>query len=114
MPDFTPYRALSFDCYGTLIDWETGIRHAMQPWAAEHGVDAAADELLDRFGVHEHVVESESPTLPYPQVLAESLRRIGVDVGVEVSAADATEFGASVGGWPAFADTAAALRRLHE
>ena len=67
-----------------------------------------ADELLDRFGVHENVVETESPTLPYPLVLAESLRRIGADLGVEVDAAEATEFGESVGTWPAFADSAGA------
>ncbi len=93
LTDFTPYRALSFDCYGTLIDWETGIRQALQPWAAGRRVGAGADELLDRFGVHENVVETESPTLPYPLVLAESLRRIGADLGVEVDAAEATEFG---------------------
>ena len=114
LTDFTPYRALSFDCYGTLIDWETGIRQALQPWAAGRRVGAGADELLDRFGVHENVVETESPTLPYPLVLAESLRRIGADLGVEVDAADATEFGESVGTWPAFADSAAALRRLQQ
>jgi 2-haloalkanoic acid dehalogenase type II len=114
LTDFTPYRALSFDCYGTLIDWETGIRHALQPWAAGRRVEASADELLDRFGAHENVVETESPTLPYPRVLAESLRRIGADLGVEVDPAEAAEFGDSVGSWPAFADSAAALRRLHQ
>jgi 2-haloalkanoic acid dehalogenase type II len=114
MTDFTPYRALSFDCYGTLIDWETGIRQALQPWAAGRRVEASPDELLDRFGAHEHVVETESPTLSYPLVLAESLRRIGVDLGVEVDAAEAAEFGESVGSWPAFADSAAALRRLQQ
>lgn len=114
MTDFTPYRALSFDCYGTLIDWETGIRQALQPWAAGRRVEASSEELLDRFGVHENIVEARSPTLPYPQVLAESLRRIGADLGVEVDATEAKEFGESVGSWPAFADTAAALRRLQQ
>jgi 2-haloacid dehalogenase len=112
--DFTPYRALSFDCYGTLIDWETGIRQAMQPWAAGRGVDTGAEELLDRFGAHEHRIQSETPTLRYPLVLAETLRRIGADLGVEVSDAEAAEFGNSVGSWPAFADSAAALRRLQQ
>jgi 2-haloacid dehalogenase len=114
MRDFTRYRALSFDCYGTLIDWETGLRQALQPWAATRRVEGGADELLGRFGTHEHVVQSESPTLAYPLVLAESLRRVGSDLGVEVSDAEAAEFGASVGNWPAFADSAAALRRLQE
>jgi 2-haloacid dehalogenase len=103
MRDFTRYRALSFDCYGTLIDWETGIRQALQPWAATRRVEAGADELLGRFGTHENVVQSETPTLAYPLVL-----------DVEVSDAEAAEFGASVGTWPAFADSAVALRRLQE
>ena len=114
MHDFTPYRALSFDCYGTLIDWETGIGQAMQPWAAGRGVETRPQELLDRFGAHEHRIESETPTLAYPLVLAEALRRIGADLGVEVSDAEATEFGDSVGSWPAFADSATALRRLQQ
>jgi 2-haloalkanoic acid dehalogenase type II len=114
LTDFTPYRALSFDCYGTLIDWETGIRQAMQPWAARRRVAASPEQLLDRFGAHENVVETESPTLPYPLVLAESLRRIGAELGVEVDTAEATEFGDSVGSWPAFADSAAALQRLQQ
>src|SRR5262245_51684330 len=114
MTEFAPFRALSFDCYGTLIDWETGIRQALQPWAAGRRVEASSDELLDRFGVHENIVESQTPALPYPQVLAQSLRRIGADLGVEVDATEATEFGESIGAWPAFADTAAALRRLQQ
>jgi 2-haloacid dehalogenase len=114
MPDFTPYRALSFDCYGTLIDWETGIRQAFQPWSAAHGVTVGSDELIDRFGAHENVIEREAPTTRYPQVLAEALRRIGHDLGVDVSDEEATEFGASVGSWPAFDDTADALRRLQQ
>ena len=114
MHDFTPYRALSFDCYGTLIDWETGIRQALQPWAAGHCLDTGADELLDRFGAHENLIQSESPTLLYPLVLAEALRRIGADLNVDVSDAESSEFGDSVGSWPAFADSAAALRRLRQ
>jgi 2-haloacid dehalogenase len=112
MTDFTPYKALSFDCYGTLIDWETGIRYALQPWAAQNGVDVDERELLDRFGAYEHVIEHETPAMPYPAVLAEALRRIGAELDVEVDDTAASEFGGSVGRWPAFPDTANALRRL--
>jgi len=114
MSDFTPYHALSFDCYGTLIDWEAGIRNALQPWAGVHRLDTSTEVLLDHFGVHEHVIESESPVLTYPEVLAEALRRIGRDLGVDVTSEEAAEFGASVGHWPAFADTAVALRTLKQ
>ena len=47
MTHFDTYRALSFDCYGTLIDWETGILQALQPWCAWRGIDVPAEELLE-------------------------------------------------------------------
>jgi 2-haloacid dehalogenase len=109
---FDNYRALSFDCYGTLIDWETGIVQSLQPWCAWHGVDLRPDELLELYGRHESEVEAEHPAMLYPDVLAESLRRIAASLGQEVSESECVEFGASVSAWPAFADTALALRRL--
>jgi putative hydrolase of the HAD superfamily len=114
MTDFDRYRALSFDCYGTLIDWETGIVQSLQPWQAWRGVDATADVLLESFARHESDVEAEQPALVYPLVLGETLRRMAAELGSSASGDECTEFGASVGSWPAFADTAAALRRLQQ
>ncbi len=114
MTQFQTYRALSFDCYGTLIDWETGILQSLQPWCAWHGVDRTPNELLELYGHHESAVQAEHPTLLYPDVLAESLRRIGQSLHVDVDEAECAEFGASVIAWPAFADTALALRRLKQ
>lgn len=111
---FDDVRALSFDCYGTLIDWETGIVNALQPWCAWRGIETSNDTLLASFGAHEHVVEAESPAMLYPQVLAASLRRIAADFGSDATDVECGEFGSSVGAWPAFADTARALRRLRE
>ena len=111
---FDGCRALSFDCYGTLIDWETGIVNALQPWCAWRGLELAADELLTLFSANEHLVEAEMPTMRYPEVLAECLRRMAADLGHTASEDECEEFGASVGAWPAFADTAFALRRLKE
>jgi 2-haloacid dehalogenase len=111
-PDFAACRALSFDCYGTLIDWETGILQALQPWAAQHAVDRPADELLAAFGRHESEIEAEHPTMRYPDVLAMVLSRLAGTFGETATDAECTDFGASVGSWPAFADTAEALRRL--
>lgn len=113
MGDFDSFRALSFDCYGTLIDWETGIRAALGRWAARHEVDASAEELILWFSEFETVVEQERTPPPlYPEVLAETLRRIGARGGIVVTEADALAFGASVPDWPAFPDTADALSRL--
>ncbi len=111
---FNDCRALSFDCYGTLIDWESGIVNALQPWCAWRGVDLSSDQLLTLFSANEHRVEAEMPTTPYPEVLAECLRRMASALGQTVSADECEEFGTSVGSWPAFADTALALRRLKE
>jgi len=109
---FAGFRALSFDCYGTLIDWEAGITQALRPWAARHGLALTRDEILDAFSATETVVQSERPAAPYPLVLAEVLRRMGARFGVGVSGTEAATFGASIGDWPAFQDSADALRRL--
>ena len=112
MSEFDRFRALSFDCYGTLIDWETGIVEALRPWATRHGIDDEA--LLAAHAAHETVVESEHPAMRYPDVLAETLERIASQFGVEASSAERRAFGASVPDWPAFPDSAAALAALHE
>lgn len=111
---FNDCRALSFDCYGTLIDWETGILNALQPWCAWRGVELSTEQLLTLFSATEHLVEADMPTTRYPKVLAESLRRMADELGYAATADECEEFGASVGAWPAFADTALALRRLQE
>jgi 2-haloacid dehalogenase len=112
--DYSAYRALSFDCYGTLIDWETGILAELQPWAARHGIDADADALLAAFAAHETTVEMEHPTMRYPEVLGEVLGRIGAGFGATAMPAERADFGASVGRWPAFPDSAEALAHLQE
>jgi 2-haloacid dehalogenase len=109
---FDRYRALSFDCYGTLIDWEAGIAAELAGFALGHGIDAGADVLLDVFAQCETVVQAERPEALYPAVLAESLRRIGRRFGIGVADGEADDFGASVGRWPAFPDSAQALGRL--
>lgn len=109
---FTPFRALSFDCYGTLIDWETGIVDTLRPWVERHGLEVSRDDLLDAFSVNETAVQTEQPTAHYPEVLAEVMRRIGDRFRVEVTADEATTFGDSVGDWPPFEDSHDALARL--
>ena len=71
MTEFDRFAALSFDCYGTLIDWETGIVEALRPWTSRHGIDDEA--LLSAFAAHETVVESEHPAMRYPGVLTDDL-----------------------------------------
>ena len=114
MSDDRRYRALSFDCYGTLIDWETGIAAELVPWAERHGVAAGREELLAAFGSIETGVEREHPTMRYPDVLGIVLDRIAARFSTSATPAERESFGASVARWPAFPDSAEALARLHE
>lgn len=110
--DLTTCTALSFDCYGTLIDWEAGIAAVLAPWAAEQGLPLGAEDLLLAYADHEAAVERETPSLLYPEVLAEAFRRTGAALGRPVSDEWASRLGGSVPGWPAFPDSADALARL--
>ena len=106
------YDALSFDCYGTLIDWEAGIASVLRPWASAHGLDLDDEALLAAYAGHEAAVERDDPTHLYPQILADSLVATGRGLGAEVTVADAARLGASVPDWPAFADSHDALVSL--
>ncbi|PWK90975.1 putative hydrolase of the HAD superfamily [Lentzea atacamensis] len=110
--DLTKFRALSFDCYGTLIDWETGIAAVLSPWAREQGLDLSDEELLLAYGDQEAAVEAETPAALYPDVLATAFRRTGEALGCEVSDEWAQRLGSSVPDWPAFPDSADALASL--
>lgn len=112
MSDFDRFEAMSFDCYGTLIDWETGMANVLRAWAARRCLTLDDEQLIAAHGRHETHVEDEMPTAPYPAVLGETLRRIGAELDAEVTDEDATAYGHSVKDWPAFPDTAAALQRL--
>ena len=110
--DLTAYDALSFDCYGTLIDWEAGIAAVLGPWARRFDPSVTDEQVLVAYSENEAAVEKEAPASLYPDVLREAFRRTGMDLGFEVSDEDAAALGASVPGWPAFPDSAQALQRL--
>ena len=103
------FKALTFDCYGTLIDWETGIYEQLKP---HFGTRADRDTLLERFAANESSTQKKQPGLRYDLLLAEVFRGISKDFGEEATEADAKKFGESVGEWPAFPDSAAALQVL--
>jgi 2-haloalkanoic acid dehalogenase type II len=108
------YDALSFDCYGTLIDWETGIAAVMSPWARETGLTLTDEQLLAAYATHEAQAEQDLSDARYPEVLAEAFRRTGDELGRPVSDAWARRLGDSVPDWPAFPDSAEALALLAE
>jgi 2-haloacid dehalogenase len=109
---FDEFRVITFDCYGTLIDWETGILAVLRPWMMRAGISATDAEVLSAFGEAESAAERDLPTAIYPEILRATHARIAKQFGV-ASAADAAEaLGKSVGDWPAFPDTSDALKRL--
>ena len=112
MIDFARFEALTFDCYGTLVDWERGILDALAPLLAAHGADAAEDEaLLERFASLE--AEAEAGAFrSYRDVLRVVALGLGREAGFEPTASEVDAFAASVGRWPPFPDTVDALARL--
>lgn len=114
MIDYNRYTAMSFDCYGTLIDWESGITAWADAWIEDTGVPLSACQVLTGFARHERQVQAQAPEMRYPDVLAEVIRRIGGDHRIEITSDTAQSFAASVGDWPAFTDSTAALRALSE
>ena len=110
--DLTHFQALSFDCYGTLIDWEAGIAAILAPWAREQGLELSDEDLLLAYADNEAAVERERPSELYPEVLAMAFRRTGEKLGAPVSEAWARRLGGSVPDWPAFPDSRDALAQL--
>ena len=107
-------KAISFDCYGTLIDWESGIAEELSAWAHRCDKQLERAELLAAFSEAEPVVQSSDPELPYPEVLRRVAQWIGRRFDLPVSDDDAREFAGSIRRWPPFPDTSKALARLQE
>jgi 2-haloalkanoic acid dehalogenase type II len=110
----TDFSVLSFDCYGTLIDWESGIYAALQPLLLQAGVDLPRDTVLETYARHESDQEALTPGMIYSDLLTEVHRRLARAYGVAMPDAAHLAFGASVPEWPAFADSAAALQYLKQ
>jgi len=110
----TDFKVLTFDCYGTLIDWETGIIHALRPLLRNSSVERSREDVLASFARRETAQEAEAPDMVYPELLARVHRRLAEEWGIAASEADHRAFGASVGDWPALADSSAALAYLKQ
>ncbi len=112
MLDFSRFEYLSFDCYGTLIDWETGILGYLRPLLRGKGCNLTDAEILNRYSEYEPGEQSK-PYRRYRDVLASVMRGFGADLQVDVTPAEATGLAESIQHWEPFPDTVAALNRLH-
>ena len=110
--ELTDFEALSFDCYGTLIDWESGLLAVLAPWARARGLDMTGEDLLTGYTQAEAAAEAEHPADLYPDILALAMRLLGGTLGAEVTDEDAARLAGSVPDWPAFPDSHDALAAL--
>ncbi|MCY4228993.1 MAG: haloacid dehalogenase type II [Gammaproteobacteria bacterium] len=110
------YSVLTFDCYGTLIDWESGIWDALQPLLMKINPDDSAsftrDRVLGTFAKHESTLQNDQPKMPYPDLLANVHQLLADEFQIQTTEDMNQIFGHSVPHWPAFPDTADSLREL--
>ena len=109
--DPAPVATLTFDCYGTLIDWEAGAIQALRPLLARHGATPSDDELIAVFQDLDAAL-CKPPYRPYRAVLAGVVEGLGRHFSFPVSPADRDTLAASIPSWKPFPDTVAALRAL--
>ncbi len=106
------FSTLTFDCYGTLIDWERGITDALRPWADRHGLQLSDEQLLEAFAELEPKHQAATPDKLYPELLATVHRDLAARWDIPANDEEAATFGRSVKNWPAFDDSAASLQYL--
>lgn len=108
------FSVLSFDCYGTLIDWESGMLAALAPLAARAARPLAPDEILAAHAAAESAQQAQTPTKPYRDLLQVVFKRLAERWGVSATHEECVAYGRSVADWPAFPDTVAALGALKQ
>ena len=108
------FKMLTFDTYGTLIDWESGIYNALEPLLDKLPLRLDRDEVLELFAQFEMQQQAETPTQVYSSLLAEVSKSIAKKWQIKLSDEEAATFGRSVKHWPAFEDSAASLQYLRQ
>ncbi len=106
------YKLLTFDTYGTLIDWESGIYAALAPLLDKLPIRLERDEVLELFAEFELRQQRETPRRVYRDLLADVARALAQKWQIKLTDDEAIAFGKSVKDWPAFADSAESLAYL--
>ncbi len=108
----TDFKALTFDCYGTLIDWETGMVEALKPLTSKVSRKLTRDQILEAHARRDSSQQVQTPAKVYRELLATVHRRLAEEWGVATSWSDCVAYGRSIRNWPTFADTVASLQYL--
>jgi 2-haloalkanoic acid dehalogenase type II len=106
------FDAVTFDVYGTLIDWEPSIIAFLNDWAADAGLTAGGRDLLMAFDRARAEIQKERPAYIYPEILRRCFDRISKEFGVAVDPARREAFSATPHSWPAYSDTSEGLKAL--
>lgn len=110
----TDFKALTFDVYGTLIDWETGMIEGLQPLLARLKNKPCANEILQAHAYHESTQQLQTPGYRYQDLLPIVYRRLAEQWSVHCSWQECLDYGQTVKDWPAFPDSAEALNFLKQ
>src|SRR4051794_13714913 len=110
----TDFNALPFDCYDTLIDWETGMVEALRPLTAQSKAPLTRNAILEAHARHESSQQLQTPGKIYRELLAVVYKRLAEEWGITASWEDCQRYGRSIRDWPAFPDTAEALKYLKQ
>ena len=108
------FKALTFDVYGTLIDWESGMIAGLKPLTDQMGTAPSRDTVLEAHAFYESACQRYSPAKDYQAVLAIVYKRLVEEWGLDTSWEEAEVYGRSVARWPAFPDSAEALAYLRD
>ncbi|MEW5796210.1 MAG: haloacid dehalogenase type II [Candidatus Zixiibacteriota bacterium] len=108
---YNQFEVLSFDCYGTLVDWETGILLAVKPVLRVHGVTVPDDTILETYAAIESDIEA-GPYQSYRNVLRQAMAKMCERFGFEAGDSEHIVIANSLTGWPPFEDTISALKAL--
>ena len=112
MLDFNRFEWLSFDCYGTLVDWETGISTAIGEVLGAHGIDRSRAEILALYADTEPSVQASQPFLKYRQVLRRVMATIGAKLDLQCTESELDCLNESLPNWPVFPEVVDALQAL--
>jgi len=110
----TDFKALTFDCYGTLIDWESGMVKALEPLTSRVSPQLSRTQILEAHAQHESEQQRWTPTMCYSTLLSVVYKRLAESWGLTVTHEECINYGESVKEWPAFDDSKAALQYLKQ
>lgn len=114
----TDFKVLTFDCYGTLIDWESGMVQGLEPLTTKVNLKLnealTRNQILQAHARHESSQQSWTPGKRYSELLAIVYKRLAEEWGVSATAAECQAYGQSVKQWPAFSDSVQALQYLKQ